>query len=78
MVKLTNFEEGSTGSVSIANPNEFTMIQLAENVLKFSGSKSKIVYQILPSGDPKLRQANIELVKAKLRWQLRVNLEDCQ
>jgi UDP-glucuronate decarboxylase len=76
MVKMMNSEKGFTGPVNIGNPGEFTMLQLAEAILKLSGSKSKIVHQPLPSDDPKQRQPNIELAKAKLAWQPKVNLED--
>ena len=76
MVRMMNSEEGFTGPVNIGNPGEFTMLQLAETVLKLSGSKSKIIYQPLPSDDPKQRQPNIELAKAKLDWEPKVNLED--
>jgi UDP-glucuronate decarboxylase len=76
MVKMMNSEDGFTGPVNIGNPGEFTMLQLAETVLKLSGSKSKIIHQPLPSDDPKQRQPNIELAKAKLGWQPKVNLED--
>jgi len=76
MVKMMNSEEGFTGPVNIGNPGEFTMLQLAETILKLSGSKSKIIHQPLPSDDPKQRQPNIELAKAKLGWQPKVNLED--
>ena len=76
MVKMMNSERGFTGPVNIGNPGEFTMLQLAETVLKLSGSKSKIIHQPLPSDDPKQRQPNIELAKAKLGWQPKVNLED--
>ncbi len=76
MVKMMNSEEGFTGPVNIGNPGEFTMLQLAETILKLSGSKSKIIHQPLPSDDPKQRQPNIELAKAKLGWEPKVNLED--
>ena len=76
MVRMMNSEQGFTGPVNIGNPGEFTMLQLAETVLKLSGSKSKIVYQPLPSDDPKQRQPNIDLAKAKLGWQPKVHLED--
>ena len=76
MVKMMNSEAGFTGPVNIGNPGEFTMLQLAESVLKLSGSKSKIIHQPLPSDDPKQRQPNIDLAKAKLGWQPKVNLED--
>jgi len=76
MVRMMNSDDGFTGPVNIGNPGEFTMLQLAETVLKLSGSKSKIIYQPLPSDDPKQRQPNIELAKAKLGWEPKVNLED--
>ena len=76
MVAMMNTEKGFTGPVNIGNPGEFTMLQLAETVLKLSGSKSKIIHQSLPSDDPKQRQPNIELAKAKLGWEPKVNLED--
>ena len=76
MVKMMNSEAGFTGPVNIGNPGEFTMLQLAETILKLSGSKSMIIYQPLPSDDPKQRQPNIELAKAKLGWEPKVNLED--
>ncbi len=73
---MMNSEAGFTGPVNIGNPGEFTMLQLAETILKLSGSKSKIIYQSLPSDDPKQRKPNIELAKAKLDWVPKVNLED--
>ena len=76
MIKMMNSEKGFTGPVNIGNPGEFTMLQLAEMVLKLSNSKSKIIYQPLPSDDPKQRQPNIDLAKTKLGWQPKVNLED--
>ena len=76
MLKMMNSEQGFTGPVNIGNPGEFTMLQLAETVLKLSGSKSKIIHQPLPSDDPKQRQPNIDLAKEKLGWQPKVNLED--
>jgi len=76
MIKTMNSEKGFTGPVNIGNPGEFTMLQLAEMVLKLSNSKSKIIYQPLPSDDPKQRQPNIDLAKTKLSWQPKVNLED--
>ncbi len=76
MVKMMNSEQGFAGPVNIGNPSEFTMLQLAEIVLKLSGSKSKISYLPLPADDPKQRQPNIQLAKDKLNWQPKVNLED--
>ena len=76
MVKMMNSEKGFTGPVNIGNPGEFTILQLAETILRLSGSKSKIIHQPLPSDDPKQRQPNIDLAKAQLSWQPKVDLED--
>jgi len=76
MVKMMNSEKGFTSPVNIGNPGEFTMLQLAEMVLTLSNSKSKIIYQPLPSDDPKQRQPNIDLAKDKLAWQPKVELKD--
>ena len=76
MVRMMNSEKGFNGPVNIGNPGEFTMLELAEMVLKLSGSKSKIIHQPLPSDDPKQRQPNIDLAKAKLGWEPKISLED--
>lgn len=52
------------------------MLQLAETVLRLSGSKSKVIHLPLPSDDPKQRQPNIDLAKSKLGWAPKVDLED--
>lgn len=76
MIRMMRTEEGFPGPVNIGNPGEFTMLQLAETVLKLSGSKSKLVFEPLPSDDPKQRQPNIELAKKMLAWEPKVQLED--
>lgn len=76
MIRMMSTEKDFTGPVNLGNPGEFTMLQLAELVLKLSKSKSKIVFQPLPSDDPKQRQPNIDLAKSKLQWEPKVNLED--
>jgi UDP-glucuronate decarboxylase len=76
MIKMMNSEKGFIGPVNIGNPGEFTMLQLAEMVLMLSNSKSKIIYQPLPSDDPKQRRPNIDLAKDKLGWQPKVELKD--
>lgn len=57
------------GPVNIGNPGEFTMLELAKEVLDLTGSKSKIVYQPLPGDDPKMRRPNIDLAKSALGWE---------
>ena len=76
MVLMMNSHSDFTGPVNIGNPVEFTMLELAELVIKLTGSKSKLVFEPLPSDDPKLRQPDISLAKSNLGWEPRVCLED--
>jgi len=70
-------QEGFTGPVNIGNPGEFTMLELAELVLKKIGGKSKIVFYPLPADDPKQRRPDISLAQEKLGgWQPKVPLEE--
>ena len=76
MVRMMDTEQGFTGPVNIGNPGEYTMLELAETVLRMTKSRSKLVYQPLPSDDPKQRCPDIGLAAAKLGWTPRVQLED--
>jgi UDP-glucuronate decarboxylase len=76
VVAMMKSPEKFTGPVNIGNPNEFTMIELAETVLSLTGSKSRLVYQPLPSDDPKQRKPDISLAKAGLNWEPKVSLRD--
>jgi UDP-glucuronate decarboxylase len=64
------------GPINLGNPGEFTIKQLAENVIDLTGSKSKLVYQPLPSDDPKQRQPDITKAKDILGWQPKVPLNE--
>lgn len=75
-VRMMNTEADFTGPVNMGNPNEFSMLELAEKVLHLVGGKSKLAYQPLPTDDPRQRQPNIELAKEKLGWTPEVQLED--
>ena len=72
MMQAENF----IGPVNLGNPDEFTMLELAELILKLTGSKSKIIHQPLPSDDPTQRCPVIDLAREKLNWQPTVKLED--
>ena len=76
MVRTMNTGDDFTGPVNIGNPGEFTMIELAELVLKLTGSKSKLVFKPLPQDDPKQRQPDIVLAKNVLDWESKIRLED--
>jgi len=64
------------GPVNMGNPNEFTMIELAEKVIKLTKSKSRIVFEPLPADDPMQRRPNIELAKKELDWEPKIQLEE--
>jgi UDP-glucuronate decarboxylase len=76
IVRMMDSPKGFTGPVNLGNPTEFTMLELAEMVLKLTGSKSKIVFKPLPADDPRQRKPDISLAKQNLSWQPGVNLED--
>ena len=76
MMSMMDAPADFIGPVNIGNPGEFTMLALAEAILKLSGSKSKLVFEPLPADDPKQRQPDIALAKAKLGWQPKVALDD--
>jgi len=65
-----------TGPVNIGNPTEFTMLQLAETVLRLTASTSKLVFKPLPQDDPRQRKPDISLANKVLGWQPRVSLDD--
>ena len=67
-VRMMN-QDKIIGPVNIGNPGEFTMLELAKEVLELTGSKSKIVYKPLPGDDPKMRRPNIDLAKKALDWE---------
>ena len=67
-VRMMN-QDKIIGPVNIGNPGEFTMLELAKEVLELTGSKSKIVYRPLPGDDPKMRRPNIDLAKNTLGWE---------
>jgi UDP-glucuronate decarboxylase len=73
--KMMN-QDNFIGPVNIGNPNEFTIKELAEKIIKITGSKSKIIYKALPSDDPKQRQPDISLAKEKLDWEPKISLDE--
>ena len=64
-----------TGPINIGNPREFTILEFAKMVQKFTGSKSKIIYEPLPKDDPQQRRPDITLARTKLKWEPKVPLE---
>ena len=68
--------DGITGPINIGNPGEFTMLQLAELVIKKIGGPSQITFHPLPSDDPKQRRPDISLAQQHLGWGPKISLED--
>lgn len=68
--------ENFTGPVNLGNPIEFTMLELAEQVIELTGSKSKLTYMPLPKDDPKQRKPDISLAKEKLDWEPKIMLAE--
>jgi len=76
LIKLMNSANEVTGPVNLGNPNEFTMIELANKVIELTFSRSEIIFEPLPQDDPKQRQPDINLAKDLLGWQPSVELSD--
>lgn len=76
MVRMMNSDDSFIGPVNLGNPEEFTIKQLAEKVIRLTGSSSKISYEALPQDDPKQRRPDISLAKEKLQWQPSIKLEE--
>lgn len=76
MIRMMASPERFTGPVNIGNPNEFTILELAQKVIELTGSTSKIINQPLPSDDPMQRQPDISLAKKELDWAPTIQLEE--
>lgn len=76
MYRLMNSRDGFTGPVNIGNPDEFTILELAEKIIQLTGSNSKILFKELPQDDPMQRKPVIELAKKELGWEPHVALDE--
>ncbi len=77
MIKMMENEKKFFGPVNMGNPDEFTILELAQKILELiPESRSKIVYEPLPQDDPKQRKPDITLAKEELNWEPKVNLEE--
>ncbi len=77
MVRLMNTREEFTGPVNLGNPNEFTIRELAEEIINITGAKSKLKYLPLPEDDPMQRKPDISLAKKELdNWEPKVQLKE--
>lgn len=75
-IRLMNTPDDVTGPVNLGNPGEFTILELAEILIKMTKSKSRIIHKPLPSDDPMQRKPDISLAKKKLKWKPKIKLED--
>lgn len=75
IIKLMNSDDNITGPINLGNPDEWTILELAERIIKLTKSKSKIVFKPLPDDDPKRRKPDIEKAKNLLNWQPKVDLD---
>lgn len=76
MVRMMNTADDFTGPVNIGNPHEFSILELAEKIIRLTDSRSKIIFRPLPFDDPKQRRPDITLAKEKLEWQPIIQLEE--
>jgi UDP-glucuronate decarboxylase len=76
MVGMMHSPNELTGPINIGNPNEVTMLELAERILALTNSTAKLTFKPLPADDPRQRQPDISLAKKHLSWQPKVALED--
>ena len=76
ITKFMNSSSDINGPINLGNNSEFTMIELAEKVLKLTDSKSKLIFKPLPLDDPRQRQPNLDKAKVELDWEPLVSLDD--
>jgi UDP-glucuronate decarboxylase len=76
MIRMMASSDQLTGPINMGNPNEFTILELAEKVIKLTQSKSKLIYKPLPLDDPMMRQPNISLAKKELDWSPKIELDE--
>jgi UDP-glucuronate decarboxylase len=76
MVRMMGTKKGFTGPVNLGNPTEFTILELAETVLRLTGSRSRIISKPLPEDDPKQRRPDISLARSSLGWEPTTTLHE--
>jgi UDP-glucuronate decarboxylase len=76
LIRMMEMDQGFTGPVNLGNPSEFTILELAEKVLRLTGSKSQLAFKPLPADDPKQRRPDIGLAANKLGWEPKVGLDE--
>ena len=76
MIRVMNTDDSFIGPINIGNPNEFTILELAEKIIKLTGSKSKIIFEPLPLDDPTQRKPDISLANQVINWKPNIQLDE--
>ncbi len=76
LISLMKTRDEVTGPVNLGNPEEYSMLEIAQSILKLTGSRSKIIFQPLPQDDPERRKPDISLAKETLGWSPGVTMEE--
>jgi UDP-glucuronate decarboxylase len=76
LIRMMNSPEGFTGPINIGNPQEFTILQLAEDLIRMTASSSRIIFKPLPQDDPIQRRPDISLARGKLGWEPSIQLSE--
>ena len=75
MIKFMDTKSGYTGPINLGNPKEYSILEIAETIIKIVGSSSSVIFTKLPQDDPRKRKPNIDLAKQNLDWIPKVSLE---
>lgn len=75
MMKFMNTDDSITGPMNIGNPGEFTILELAEKIVQLTGSKSRIIFKVLPEDDPLQRKPDISMARELIGWEPSIKLE---
>ena len=75
LVRMMDSPDDCTGPINMGNPGEFSMLELAEHVLRLTGSRSRLRFEPLPQDDPKQRRPDISLARDRLGWEPKIGLE---
>lgn len=76
MVRVMDTDDSFVGPINLGNPNEFSILELAEKIIAITGTKSKIVFNDLPYDDPQQRKPDIALAKELLGWEPKIQLDE--
>ena len=76
LIGFMELVENFPGPINMGNPTEFTILELAENVIRLTNSKSKVVFKALPQDDPMQRKPDISIARTKLNWEPKIQLEE--